>query len=80
MTGTSSFSAAAKLCACYRTRPGVCRHYPRNLLDSPNPEFLETCGYYPHYRNADAFKEALDECELDPQKRAEIERKLHLRD
>lgn len=76
----SHFDPATRLCACYRTRPGVCRDYPKNLLDSPSPEFLDTCGYYPHYRNADAFKEALDDSGLDPAKRAEIERKLHLRD
>jgi Fe-S-cluster containining protein len=74
------FDRATRLCDCYRTRPGICRDYPNNLLDSPNPEFLEGCGYYPHYCNADAFKEALDEHDLAPEKRAEIERKLHLRD
>ncbi len=74
------YDRETKLCGCYRTRPGVCRDYPMNLLDSPNPDFIEGCGYYPHYRNADAFKHALDDCEIPPEKRAEIERKLHLRD
>lgn len=74
------YNRETKHCDCYRSRPGVCRDYPHNLLDSASPEFLESCGYYPHYRNADAFKEALDELELEPAKRAEVERKLHLRD
>ena len=74
------YDRETKQCDCYRTRPGICRDYPSNLLASPNPELLEKCGYYPHYCSSDAFKEALDDCDLPPAKRAEIERKLHLRD
>ena len=33
-----------KHCDSYESRPGMCRDYPRNLLDSPHPVFLEGCG------------------------------------
>ena len=67
-------------CRCYRSRPGMCRDYPRNLVLGANPEFHETCGFYAHYRNADAMREALAELDLPPEKLAELEQRLHLKD
>ncbi len=67
-------------CRCYRTRPGMCRDYPRGLLLSADPRFLEGCGYYARYRNADAMREALAQENLPPDKMAELEERLHLRE
>jgi len=67
-------------CRCYRSRPGMCRDYPQSLVLSANPEFFESCGYYAHYRNAAAMREALAELDLPPDKQAELEERLHLRD
>lgn len=67
-------------CRCYATRPGMCRDYPQSLVMAANPEFFASCGYYAHYRNADAMREALAELDLPPEKRAELEDRLHLRE
>lgn len=67
-------------CRCYRTRPGMCRDYPQSLALAANPELFESCGFYAHYRNAEAMREALAELDLPADKRAELERRLHLRD
>ncbi len=72
--------AERQRCRCYRSRPGMCRDYPLSLVQSANPEFFESCGYYAHYRNAAAMREALAELELPPAKRAELEERLHLRE
>jgi Fe-S-cluster containining protein len=70
----------SKRCRCYRTRPGMCRDYPHGLVLAANPEFFESCGYYAHYRNAEAMREALVELDLPPEKMAELEERLHLRE
>jgi Fe-S-cluster containining protein len=72
--------AERRRCRCYRSRPGMCRDYPQSLVLSANPDFFESCGFYAHYRNADAMREALAELDLPPEKRAQLEERLHLRD
>jgi Fe-S-cluster containining protein len=67
-------------CRCYGTRPGMCRDYPRSLVLAANPEFFDSCGYYAHYRNADAMREALAELDLPPETMAKLEERLHLRE
>jgi len=67
-------------CRCYHSRPGMCRDYPRSLILAANPEFFASCGYYAHYRNADAMRAALAESGLPPEKLAELEERLHLRE
>lgn len=74
------YRAATRDCANYRTRPGMCRDYPHVLLQSSNPLFLDGCGYYAHYRNADAMRQALRDLDLPPEKLSELEEKLHLRE
>lgn len=58
----------------------MCRDYPQSLVLSANPEFFESCGYYAHYRNAEAMREALADLDLPPDKRAELEKRLHLQE
>ncbi len=74
------FDPASRRCGCYRTRPGLCRDYPRGLAQAANPEFFEGCGYYAHYRQAEAMRSALAESGLPPEKLAELEERLHLRE
>lgn len=39
------FDWETRRCDSYETRPGICRDYPRALLDQPAPELLPGCGY-----------------------------------
>jgi Fe-S-cluster containining protein len=68
----------SRLCDSYRSRPGMCRDYPRLLLYSTNPQLHRECGYVAVHRRADQLKQALSTVELDDQQRQELERNLHL--
>lgn len=72
------FDPATGLCDSYQSRPGICRDYPANLLDSPEPEFFEACGFRAVARNAESFARALQEAGLPPDTLAELKKKLHL--
>lgn len=69
-----------KMCDSYNTRPGMCRDYPRNLIYSPNPTFLEPCSYYAIDKNADRMRAALKDLNLPPEKLEALEQKLYVRD
>lgn len=68
----------SRRCDSYSTRPGMCRDYPRALLQGSKPDFFAECGYYPVYRNSEAMREALKALNLPPEKLQELEEKLHL--
>ncbi len=65
-------------CDSYESRPGMCRDYPRNLLDSPAPEFLTPCSFYPRARNADEIVASLRDLNLPPERLAELEIKFYV--
>jgi Fe-S-cluster containining protein len=73
------YDPETRLCDSYRSRPGMCRDYPRALLDSPNPVFIEGCGHFPVARGAERMRDAIARVELDAKAREELERRLHLR-
>ena len=68
------------LCDSYESRPGMCRDYPRILLDSTEPQLFSTCGYYPILKNGGKLSTALDRLDLSDAKREELKRRLHLID
>ena len=72
------FDRETRTCDSYATRPSVCRDYPVNLLDQPNPVFLPGCGHRPILHNAAAFRLALAEQDLSPEQRSALHRNLHL--
>jgi Fe-S-cluster containining protein len=53
------FDAATRRCDSYESRPGICRDYPRVLLDQPEPEFFPGCGYRAVVTNARALRQAI---------------------
>jgi len=66
-----------KRCDSYRSRPGLCRDYPRPLLYHPVPDFLDSCGYYAQHKNASKIRARLEELDLSEDKRKYLENKLH---
>lgn len=72
------FDRETRSCDSYDSRPGMCRDYPRGLLDQAHPEFFPECGYRPVLRNADRLREALDRSNLTPGQKAEMKKKLYL--
>jgi Fe-S-cluster containining protein len=72
------FNHTTRRCDSYSSRPGICRDYPRNLLDRAWPQMLDDCAYRAVSRNAGPMASAIDSADLSPDKRAELKRKLHV--
>lgn len=73
------FDRQTRRCDSYRSRPWMCRDYPRALLYQPNPEFFTECGYRPVLKSAGRFQEAINRIDLPEEKKAELEKKLRLK-
>ena len=74
----SHFDWEARACDSYSSRPGMCRDYPRGLLDLAIPEFFEECGYRPIARNAEEMTALLEQQGLPEAELVQLKRKLHL--
>ena len=74
------FDPETKRCDSYESRPGLCRDYPRNLLDAANPDLFPECGFRAVHKNAERFRESLSKRDLTPEQLKEIEDKLHLKE
>ncbi len=72
------FDPATRSCDSYDSRPGICRDYPRALLDQPNPQMLPGCGYRPVAANLEGLLRSLAARPLSPEARAKLVRGLHL--
>jgi uncharacterized cysteine cluster protein YcgN (CxxCxxCC family) len=72
------FDARTRRCDSYATRPGMCRDYPRALLQQPRPEFLPGCGYRAVSSSAQGFLRVLHERELSPEQMAKLRAGLYL--
>ena len=74
----SHFDWATRCCDSYESRPGICRDYPRALLDQPSPELLPGCGYRPVAARAEALAAALARHLLSDEQREKLHRGLFL--
>lgn len=74
------YDAVTKQCDSYETRPGMCRDYPRPLLDAAVPDFFAECGYAAIDTQAAMLREALDKVQLDQGRRDELYRKLKIKE
>lgn len=72
------FDWDTRRCDSYGSRPGMCRDYPRALLDQPSPAFLPGCGYRPIAPNAGGLLRELEGRDLDAGTLVELKRRLHL--
>jgi uncharacterized protein len=72
------FDPATRSCDSYASRPGVCRDYPRNLLQQTTPEMLPGCGYRAVARNAGRMLRVLETQPLTPRQRDKLRKELHL--
>lgn len=72
------FDRATRRCDSYDTRPGMCRDYPRMLLDGPEPDFFEGCGYRAVAAGAEGMIAALVEHGVEGEQLVRLKRRLHL--
>lgn len=72
------FDTTTRRCTSYETRPGICRDYPRHLLQQAWPELLPGCGYRPVSRNAASALVALGKTSMTEEERAALRRRMRL--
>ena len=74
------FDGSTRRCDSYETRPGMCRDYPRGLLQQPRPEFLQGCGYRAVNAVAKRLLRVLEERDLSPEQLEALKTGLYLRE
>lgn len=72
------FDPETRRCDSYHSRPGMCRDYPRPLLEQANPEFFQGCGFKPVARDRVRLLRMLDEQLLSEEQRAKLSKELYL--
>ena len=72
------FDPRTRRCDSYPSRPGMCRDYPRALLEQANPELFEGCGFKPVAKDRVRLLRSLDEQPLSEEQRGRLRRELHL--
>lgn len=76
----SHFDRETRRCDSYESRPGMCRDYPRVLLEQANPEFFPSCGFKPLAKNRHEFVQILEAQSLTPEQMQKLKKGLHLED
>ncbi len=74
------FDRTTRRCDSYSSRPGLCRDYPRALLDQAWPQLFPECGFRPVLRDGSGMSQALERTDLGPEQLTELRRRLHLDD
>ena len=74
----SHWDEASGQCDSYKSRPGMCRDYPGNLVYAADPELFDTCGYRVVLKNAAQMARALEEADLSPETLQELKASLHI--
>lgn len=72
------FDPVTRRCDSYGSRPGMCRDYPRAILDHASPEMFPGCGYRAVAPNAEGLRIALRGLSLTADQQEKLRRGLHL--
>lgn len=72
------FDPRTRRCDSYHSRPGMCRDYPRALLEQANPELFEGCGFKPVAQDRVRLLRALEKQPLSEEPRARLRKELYL--
>lgn len=72
------FDPTTRRCDSYDSRPGMCRDYPRLLLETPDPELFPSCGYRAVARNGAQMIAALEARGVGGDQLVQIKKKLRL--
>ena len=74
----SHFDWASRSCDSYHSRPGMCRDYPRPLLEQANPEFFDGCGFKALARGRESLIQILEKESLTQEQLAKLKKGLYL--
>lgn len=72
------FDWDARRCDSYESRPGMCRDYPRALLDQPAPLLFPKCGYRALASNRVELVRILESQDLGAERLAKLRKGLYL--
>jgi Fe-S-cluster containining protein len=72
------FDPATRLCDSYHSRPGMCRDYPRPLLEQANPELFEGCGFKPLAKDRVQLLSVIDSQPMTEEQRSKLRKELFL--
>ena len=72
------YDPETRLCDSYGSRPGMCRDYPRVVLDQSWPELFADCTHRLLDGEGEGLAEALDASSLDEAARARLKDRLRL--
>lgn len=72
------FDPKTRRCDSYHSRPGMCRDYPRALLEQADPELFEGCGFKPVAKDRARMLRALEQQPLSEEQRARLRKDLFL--
>jgi hypothetical protein len=74
------FDWQGRRCDSYESRPGMCRDYPRALLDQPSPALFPSCGYRAVATNRGELVRILEGRNLGAERLAKLKKGLYLED
>jgi Fe-S-cluster containining protein len=74
------FDPETRRCDSYPSRPGMCRDYPRALLEQANPELFDGCGFKPLARDRGKLLHAIESQSITDEQRARLRKGLFLED
>lgn len=74
------FDPVARRCDSYHSRPGMCRDYPRPLMEQANPELFQGCGFRPVARDRVRLLQTLEAQSLSEDQRAKLRKELYLKE
>ena len=72
------FDREQRRCDSYDSRPGVCRDYPRFLLERPWPDLFTECGHKAVAKDGQALLEVLERQPMSEEQRIALKRRLFL--
>lgn len=72
------FDSSARRCNSYESRPGMCRDYPRALLDQPAPALFPDCGYRALATNRRELVHILEAQNLGEERMGKLKKRLYL--
>ena len=72
------FDPGSRLCDSYRSRPAMCRDYPRLLLDQAWPDLFPGCGFRVRARAPGPLLTGIEGSALSAEQKARLKRSLRL--
>lgn len=74
------FDTGTRRCDSYHSRPGMCRDYPRVLLEQANPELFDGCGFKAVTKSRTSLLDSIEKLDLTEEQMRKLRKELYLDD